>query len=127
MRKLVLSFFAICSVVIISAQQTPQPDSLKEYTGKYKFPEGSVVTEVTVTIENGGLYASSVMGNSELKKIEKDVFEIVAFAGKAFFKRNETAKLNGIRIEVEDVILEGTKSEEPNSMQEKKLQRSLLK
>ena len=85
MKKLVLSFFALSSFFILSAQQTPQPDSLKEYTGKYKFPEGSVVTEVTVTIENGALYATSVMGNSELKKIEKDVFEIVSFSGKAFF------------------------------------------
>jgi len=126
MKKLVLSFYALSSFFILSAQQTPQPDSLKEYTGKYKFPEGSVVTEVTVTIENGELYATSVMGNSELKKIEKDVFEIVSFSGKAFFKRNEEAKLSGVRIEVEDVILEGTKSEESIQTGEK-LQRLMLK
>ena len=127
MKKLVLSFFAMVSLFIVSAQQTPQTDSLKEYTGKYKFPEGSAVPEVTVTIENGVLYASSAAGNSELKKIEKDIFEIVAFSGKAFFKRNEEAKLNGVRIEVEDVILEGTKSEEPALHLEKKIQKSQMK
>ena len=120
MKKLGLSFFAMVSLFIVSAQQTPATDSLKEYTGKYKFPEGSAVPEVTVTIENGVLYATSAAGNSELKKIEKDVFEIVSFSGKAFFKRNEEAKLSGVRIEVEDLILEGTKSEEPAFQLEKK-------
>jgi len=109
MRKLFFCFFTLTSFFMLSAQETPKQDSLQEYTGKYKFPEGSVVTEITVTIENGVLYATSLMGNSELKKIEKDIFEVVAYSGKATFKRNEEAKLNGVKIEVEDLILEGTK------------------
>jgi len=109
MRKLILFFFAVSSTLLITAQQIPKSDSLTEYTGKYKFPEGSAVTEITVALENGILYASSVQGNSELKRIEKDVFEIVAYSGKATFKRDEQAKLNGVKIEVEDLILEGTK------------------
>ena len=120
MRQLILSFFAMGSFFILSAQQISQADSLKEYTGKYKFPEGSAVLEVIVTIENGVLFATSSAGNSELKKIEKDIFEIVAFSGKAYFKRNNDAKLSGVRIEVEDVILEGTKSEEPAYQLERK-------
>lgn len=110
MRKFFLLLFAITGLVTLNAQQAPT-DSLQEYAGKYKFPEGSAVTEITVALENGVLYASSAQGNSELKKIEKDVFEIVAYSGKAFFKRNEKAKLSGVRIEVEDLILEGTKEE----------------
>lgn len=109
MRKFFLFFFAITGVITLNAQQASSTDSLQEYTGKYKFPEGSVVTEVTVSIENGILFATSVMGSTELKKIEKDIFEIVAYSGKATFKRNEEAKLNGVKIEVEDLILEGTK------------------
>ena len=110
MKKFFLFFLATTFVVTLHAQQAPPTDStLQEYTGKYKFPEGSVVTEVTVSIENGLLFAVSVMGSSELKRIEKDIFEVVAYAGKATFKRNEEAKLSGIRIEVEDLILEGTK------------------
>jgi len=109
MKKLFLFLFAIAGIITVDAQQNFQTDSLKEYTGKYKFPEGSVVTEVNITIENGVLFAGSAMGSSELKKIEKDLFEVVAYAGKAIFKRNEEAKLIGVRIEVEDLILEGTK------------------
>ncbi len=119
MRKFFLLLFAIAVFVTLNAQQAPT-DSLQEYTGKYKFPEGSAVTEITVKLEDGVLYASSDQGNSELKKIEKDVFEVVAYAGKAFFKRNEAAKLNGVRIEIEDLILEGTK-EEPGSQSLNKL------
>jgi len=115
MKKPFLFLFAIAAFMTVGAQQNPETDSLKEYTGKYKFPEGSVVTEVNITIENGVLFAGSAMGSSELKRIEKDLFEVVTYAGKAIFKRNEEAKLIGVRIEVEDLILEGTK--EVNSIQ----------
>lgn len=115
MKKLFLFLFAITGIITLNAQQNPQTDSLIEYTGKYKFPEGSVVTEVNISIENGLLFAGSAAGSSELKKIEKDLFEVVAYAGKAVFKRNEEAKLVGVRIEVEDLILEGIK--EVNSSQ----------
>jgi hypothetical protein len=55
------------------------------------------------------------MGNSELRKTEtKDVFEIVSFAGTATFKRNADGKVNGLQIQVEDVNMEGTKTEEGN-------------
>lgn len=110
MRKYYLLLLAITGFTILNAQQT-SADSLLEYTGKYKFPDGSVVTEITVLIENGVLYASSSQGNSELKKIEKDIFEVVAYSGKATFKRDEQAKLKGVLIEIEDLILEGTKEE----------------
>ncbi len=109
MKKLFLFLFAITGIITLNAQQNPQTDSLKEYTGRYKFPEGSAVTEVNITIENGLLFAGSAAGSSELKRIEKDLFEVVAYAGKAIFKRNEEGKLVGVRIEVEDLILEGTK------------------
>lgn len=109
MKKLFLAFFAITCVVTVQAQ-TPA-DSLKEYTGKYKFPEGSAVPEVIVTIENGVLVGASPMGSSELKRIEKDVFEVVAYSGIATFKRDDQSKINGVKIEVEGMVLEGTKSE----------------
>lgn len=111
MRKFFLSLLAITSFTILNAQQTLPTDSLQEYTGKYKFPEGSVVTEITVVLENGVLFASSSQGGSELKKIEKDIFEVIAYSGKATFKRDEKAKLRGVMIEIEDLILEGTKEE----------------
>ncbi|HKZ65899.1 MAG TPA: DUF3471 domain-containing protein, partial [Chitinophagaceae bacterium] len=108
--------FAITGFTVLNAQQTLSADSLQEYTGKYKFPEGSAVTEITVALENGVLYASSAQGNSELKKIEKDIFEVVAYSGKATFKRDDQAKLKGVTIEIEDLVLEGTKEESSSQL-----------
>jgi Domain of unknown function (DUF3471) len=124
MRKLLLFFFVIGSSFIVSAQQTPKADSLKEYTGMYKFPEGSEVTEVTVVVENDTLWVNSDKGNSELRRIEKDVFEVVTYTGTATFKRDENGKVNGIHFEVGNLILDGKKSEEPSSQQNDKPQRS---
>ncbi len=127
MRKLLLFLFALGSSFILFAQQAPPADSLKEYTGKYKFPEGSEVTEIKVGIENGILWAYSDKGNSELKKIEKDLFEVVQYTGTATFKRDENGKINGVHVEVGDMIMDGTKSEEPAVQQNVRLQRSLKK
>lgn len=124
MRKLLLFLFALGSSFILFAQQAPPADSLKEYTGKYKFPEGSEVTEIKVGIENGILWAYSDKGNSELKKIEKDLFEVVQYTGTATFKRDENGKINGVHVEVGDMIMDGTKSEEPAVQQNVRLQRS---
>lgn len=112
MRKLILSFFAISLTFLATAQQDT---TLQQYTGKYKFPEGSVVTEVTVAIENGVLLANSPMGSSELKKTEADVFEIVAYGGTATFKRTE-GKVSGVQMIVGDIILEGTKAESTSGL-----------
>jgi len=112
MRKFLLFFVALGNCFILSAQQTPQADSLKEYTGKYKFPEGSEVTEIKVGIENNILWTYSDKGNSELKRIEKDMFEVVQYTGTATFKRDENGKVIGLHIEVGNLIMDGKKSEE---------------
>ena len=123
MIRLILFVFALGSSFIISAQQLPKADSLKEYSGKYKFPEGSEVTEVTVVVENDTLWVNSDKGNSELRRIEKDVFEVVTYTGTATFKRDENGKVNGIHFEVGNLVLDG-KRVDPSSQQIDKLQRS---
>lgn len=115
MRKLMVFLFVLGSSMALSAQQTPVADSLREYTGTYKFPEGSEVREVNIVIEDGVLWAKSDQGNSDLKRIEKDVFEVVAYTGVATFKRDENGKINGIHFEVGDMILDGKKAETPAS------------
>ena len=108
MKKLFLSLLVLISFSAVNAQT----DSLQEYTGKYKFPEGSPVTEIGVVMENGVLTATSAMGNSELKKTDtKDVYEVVAYGGTATFKRNPEGKIVTLLIQVQDVTMEGTKSE----------------
>jgi hypothetical protein len=110
MKAVFLSF--LFGIVFTSVKGQAPDSTLQEYTGKYKFPDGSVVTEVTVVIENGVLIAQTAIGNSELKKTEsKDVFDIVAYAGVATYKRNTEGKISAVRVQVQDVDLEGTKVE----------------
>jgi len=114
MKKLLLLLFALSGTFILSAQQTPKSDSLTEYIGKYKFPDGSEVTEIRIVVENGVLWAKSDKGDSELKRIEKDSFEVVTYTGTATFKMDEKGKVNVLHIAVGDLIMDGTRSEEYN-------------
>ncbi|MFX8562004.1 hypothetical protein ABTM00_19935, partial [Acinetobacter baumannii] len=76
MKKL----FAFCLSMIAFAFVHAQSDStLKAFVGKYTFPDGSVVSEVTVTLDNGALSMSSSAGNSSLEKTSvEDTYTIVA-------------------------------------------------
>ena len=114
MKKLLLLLVALPGSFILSAQQTPKSDSLTEYTGKYKFPDGSEVTEIRVVVESGVLWAKSDKGDSELRRIEKDTFEVVTYTGTATFKRDEKGKVNVLHIAVGDLIMDGTRTEENN-------------
>lgn len=116
MRKLILLVLAVTGTCLLYAQQATATDSaaLKEYTGKYVF-DGGQVSEIQVVIENGLLYATSDQGNSELKRIDKDVFEVVVYTGKATFRRDDKGKVNGVYIEIGDMILDGKKTEEAPS------------
>ena len=105
MKKFALSLFAIVGFIFLNAQDT----TLNEYTGTYKFPEGGPVTSVDVKIENGALVASSAAGSSPMEKISKDTFSLVTYNGTVYFTRDSTKKINGIKIQVEETILEGKK------------------
>ena len=110
MKKIFLSFLLILvSFIVVNAQQ----DSLlQKYTGKYKFPEGSIVSEINVTIENGILNATSAMGATELRKTDtENVFEIVVYGGFATFKKDTVGKIATLQVLVGDINIEGTKSD----------------
>lgn len=107
MKKFILFLFALVSFSVANAQE----DTLKQYTGKYKFPEGSPVAEITITLESGILTSTSAMGSTELRKREGDTFEIVAYGGTAIFKRNSEGKITGVQVLVGDINMEGTKTE----------------
>jgi hypothetical protein len=110
MKKIILSLIILLGFTAVQAQTDTL---LQQFTGKYIFPDGSPVKEIGVIIENGTLTATSVMGNSELRKTDtKDLFEVVAYAGTATFKRNTEGKVNAVTIQVQDVNMEGTKTEE---------------
>lgn len=107
MKRIFFFLFILFGFLTLNAQT----DSLQQYTGKYKFPDGSPVTEINMTIDNGVLMASSAMGSTEFRKTSTvDVFEVVAYGGTATFKRTE-GKVTGLQILVGDVNMEGTKTE----------------
>lgn len=117
MKKWLLLFcMALCSLV--QAQDAPKDTTLKEFTGKYVFPDGSVVSEVQVTLSSDGvLTSSSTAGVSELVKVEnqKDFFEIPRFQGTAKFIRNEKGVVIGVAIDAMGYKLEGTKAADKSS------------
>lgn len=81
----------------------------KEILGKYKFPTGSVVEEVTVAEEGGMLTMSSSVGTSALELVKGDSFNIVSFNGIAVFKRNDLRKVVGVHIDASGYVLDGVK------------------
>ncbi len=113
MKKLLLSLLVTISFLTATAQADT---ALQKFTGKYKFPDGSPVTEVTVAVDKEGvLTASSAMGTTELKKTDtENVFEVVAYSGTATFKKNAEGKVISVQIVVGDLNIEGTKSEAGN-------------
>ena len=112
MKKLTLLTIALifCGIYLHAA------DPLQQYVARYKFPPGSVVSEINVTLENGVLMLSSAMGNASIEKTSAaDTFSITSYTGTAVFTRsNESKKVNGLKIDVMGVILEGTREEKEN-------------
>ncbi len=103
MKKIFLLFaLFIFSGVALYAQ-----DSLKVYVGKYKFPEGSVLPEIEVILENGALSFKSAMGTTPVERNGGDEFSIPAYSGTATFTRNEAKKITGLHIEASGTVLDG--------------------
>ncbi len=113
-KGILLAFLSIFFIGKGIAQQTPVvPDDstvVKQLIGKYTFPEGSVITEVDVAVENGALTMTSSAGNSPLDKQGEDLYAIVQFQGTAKFIRNAEKKVMGVSIVAMGYILEGVKT-----------------
>ncbi|MFN7539790.1 MAG: DUF3471 domain-containing protein [Bacteroidota bacterium] len=112
MKKMILAMAAVLFSVVAFSQEVPTSDSsLKQYTGTYKFPEGSVVAEIAVLIDGGSLVMSASAGTSPLEKREEDLFFIVQFQGTAKFNRDANRKVVGVTINAMGYVLEGTRTE----------------
>ena len=113
MKKLIALFcLGMGFVSMVNAQQSPPVDStLQQYVGKYLFPPGSPVSEVTVSLENGALTSTSSAGVSPLEKQGEDLFAITQFQGTAKFNRDANKKIIGVSINAMGYQLEGTKSD----------------
>lgn len=108
MRKFILSFLTTILIISANAQDAPKPP-LSDFVGKYVFPEGSVVPDVTVALSGEALTISSAAGNSALTELGRDSFTIVEFSGLAAFKRGEDKKVNAVHIEAQGYVLDGQK------------------
>ncbi|MCX8481748.1 MAG: hypothetical protein ORN58_07500 [Sediminibacterium sp.] len=108
MKKLLL-FITIFTICNYSFAQTDSTQKLKDYVGTYKFPEGSIVPTVNVSIENGGLIIGSIQGTSTLEKQGEDLYIITAFNGTCLFKRNDAKVVIGVHIEAGGYVLDGDK------------------
>lgn len=113
MKKLIFLFcVSMGFVFMVNAQQTPPQDTtFQEFTGKYKFPDGSVISEAMVALENGALTVTSSAGVSALEKQGEDLFTITQFQGTAKFNRDANRKIIGVSINAMGYQLEGTKSD----------------
>lgn len=117
MKKYFLLFgFTFCFFMMAQAQDTPKDSvSLKEYIGKYVFPSGSVIAQVEVKLEDGGLTITSAAGTSTLIKQEADLYTITAYNGTAKFNRDSNKKIVGVSIDARGYQLEGTKEVEKSA------------
>lgn len=99
--------FFLLAISIFTGIALYAQDSLKVYVGKYKFPEGSVVPEIEVILENGALSFKSAMGTTPVERNGGDEFSIPAYSGTATFTRNEAKKITGLHIEASGTVLDG--------------------
>ena len=89
----------------VMASANAQTSSLKDYLGKYVFPEGSPVAEVTVTVEDTVLTINSAMGSTPLEKKGVDTFYLAAYDAPIIFKRGSNNAVETLTIVVQGMEL----------------------
>ena len=99
------------SLFFVSCMSLKAQDPSQQYVAKYKFPQGSAVTEVNVTLENGNLLLSSTLGNAAVEKTDTDKFFIPSLNGTATFVRNEAKKVTGIKLDIKGTLMDGTRED----------------
>jgi hypothetical protein len=112
MKKVTL----LIAVFIVACFSLKAEESLQQYAAKYKFPQGSVISELNVVFDKGALSASSTLGNSIIEKKNGDHFNLTNYKGTAIFVRNEAKKITGIKVEINGVTVEGTREEKDSSV-----------
>jgi hypothetical protein len=99
MKKILLMAVILMGVIAtVNAQTSP----LSAYLGKYVFPEGSPVTEVTLTADDSVLVINSAMGSTPLEKKGVDTFYLSAYDAPIIFKRGA-----GNEVETLTIIVQG--------------------
>ncbi len=109
MKRIILSVLLIAmSCHFIHGQDS----TLQQYVGKYWVPDAEM--QVTIKLDNGSLTIAFPAGTSGLTRMGIDTFETGDLRGRTssvVFRRNETKKVSGISISINDIILEGKKED----------------
>lgn len=109
-----MKFIFSCLLTVLFIGARAQSDSLTEYTGTYRFPDGSPTPEVEISVQDGSLYASSTIGSAAMVRKSKDTFNIPTYYNAlVYFVRNNDGKVNRIHVEAEDTVLDGDKQAPP--------------
>ncbi len=107
------TFFLLALIITATFVVNAQQDStLKQFTGHFIFPAGSLAPDAKVSLDSSSMTISSAIGTATLVKLEGDVFNIVEYNGTATFLRNKAGKIAGIHVVVADLDLTGTKEEQ---------------
>ncbi len=101
--------FVLMAMMGFGLMAQAQTDSLQQYTGKFIFPEGGLVSYVSVSVDGGKLVFSSDKGSGSLEKVATDSFSIPEYQGTGKYVRNADKNITGIVIDVMGYHLEGTK------------------
>jgi len=115
MRVLLFLFFICLSTFSLNAQDS----TLKQYVGNYIFPDGSFVTSAEISLRDTVLNINSEKGNTDLLKRSRDTFSMASYDGTVYFKRDSTNKISGIKVEVEDVLIDGNKQVDSSAVPQK--------
>ena len=87
MKKIALSILSSIFIISAYAQSDPAPKPPpSDFVGRYVFPEGSVVPDVTVALSGDALTMTSAAGSSALMDLGRDTFTIVEFSGVQYSK-----------------------------------------
>ena len=115
MRKLCfMTLILMGAFLSVNAQQGP----LNDYLGKYVFPQGSPVAEVSLTLEDSSLVINSAMGSTPLEKKGVDSFYLAQYDALVIFKRKDGKMVESISIMVQGQELVGKKEASPMALKE---------
>lgn len=114
MKKVIFLSAFLLAVGSVFAQS--KDTALASYVGKYSFPEGSFVTAAEISMQENALSVSSSQGGSVLEKQGVDTFTLKEFEGsRMVFFRNKEGKVARIKVEINDILLEGNKEGVPTA------------
>jgi hypothetical protein len=109
-NKIMKKFFLLASLIMgLMVTVNAQSSTLKDYLGKYAFPEGSPVDVVTLTLEDTVLVSNTSMGSTPLERKGLDTFYLAAYDASVIFKRDASNAVVSVTIAVQGMELIGKK------------------